>query len=463
MVPYWVEDAIFYQIFPDRFANGDTRNDPVNVQPWGSTPTLTGFQGGDLAGIIQKFDYLLDLGVNAVYINPIFQSPSNHRYNTTDYYRIDPKLGSSGEFKDLLELAHRNGVRIILDGVFNHAGRGFWAFNDILENQAQSPYKDWFHIQRFPVDAYSPGPAKDYLGWWDLKSLPKFNTDHPAARRYLLDVARYWTAQGIDGWRLDVPNEIDDDAFWAEFREIVRSVNPEAYLVGEIWEADPRWANDTHFDGLLNYPLRTALLGFLDQKLTATEFGRQAEALLGIYPRENAYAMFSMLGSHDTERILTHCGGDINKVRLAMMFQFSYPGVPVVYYGDEIGLEGEEDPDCRQAFPWDESRWKPGLRPFVQRLVAIRKRLATLRRGNMVRLLADDKRGVFVFARTLGVEQVVIALNASSTHRTIRIPVEGLNMPDGQIVHNLVGAGEYFISGTTLTVSLEPWSGAWLQ
>ncbi|MBI4769613.1 MAG: alpha-amylase, partial [Chloroflexi bacterium] len=206
-VPSWVQDSIFYQIFPDRFANGDPDLDPPNVQPWGAPPTTSGFQGGDLAGVLHRLDYLLDLGVNAIYLNPIFHATSNHRYNATDYFSIDPRLGALADFRRLLERAHANGIRIILDGVFNHCGRGHFAFNDLLENGADSPYKDWFHVRHFPPHAYGHGDALDYEGWWNHKSLPRFNTATPAVRRHLLSVARYWIDQGIDGWRLDVPNE----------------------------------------------------------------------------------------------------------------------------------------------------------------------------------------------------------------------------------------------------------------
>ncbi|HEY5271183.1 MAG TPA: alpha-amylase family glycosyl hydrolase, partial [Anaerolineales bacterium] len=216
--PYWVQDAIFYQIFPDRFANGDPTNDPPNLQKWGSTPTVWGFQGGDLRGIIQHFDYLLDLGITAIYLNPIFAATSTHRYNTSDYYQIDPKLGTLADFRALLDTAHRNDVRLVLDGVFNHVGRGFFAFVDVLENGENSPYKGWFHIKDFPLDAYDGGQPENYLGWWNHKDLPKLNTSNKQVRKYIFDVARYWIEQGIDGWRLDVPNEIDDDGFWAEFR-----------------------------------------------------------------------------------------------------------------------------------------------------------------------------------------------------------------------------------------------------
>ncbi|MBE3039824.1 MAG: alpha-amylase, partial [Chloroflexi bacterium] len=174
--PYWVQDAIFYQIFPDRFANGDPTNDPPNLQKWGSAPTTWGFQGGDLRGIIQHFDYLLDLGITAIYLNPIFAATSTHRYNTSDYYQIDPKLGTLADFRALLDTAHRNDVRLVLDGVFNHVGRGFFAFVDVLENGENSPYKGWFHIKGFPLDAYDGSQPENYLGWWDHKALPKLNT-----------------------------------------------------------------------------------------------------------------------------------------------------------------------------------------------------------------------------------------------------------------------------------------------
>ena len=189
-------------------------------------PRIHGFHGGDLRGILQHMDYLLDLGINAIYLNPIFLSPSTHRYNTVDYYQIDPKLGTLADFKQLLDAAHGNGMRVILDGVFNHTGRGFFAFSDILENQEHSAYKDWYTINHFPVDAYSPGDATDYLGWWKFKSLPKLNTHNPHVRKYIMDVARYWIEQGADGWRLDVPNEINDDGFWAEFRQVVKGSQP---------------------------------------------------------------------------------------------------------------------------------------------------------------------------------------------------------------------------------------------
>jgi len=462
-VPYWVQDTIFYQIFPDRFANGDTSNDPPNVHPWGAPPTSANFQGGDLRGIIDRFDYLLDLGITAVYLNPIFQSTSNHRYNTIDYYKIDPKLGGMHDFQALLETAHRNNVRVILDGVFNHCGRGFFAFVDLLENQDQSPYKNWFHASRFPLDAYSPGESRDYLAWWGIKSLPKFNTDEPEVRRYLLEVARYWIQQGADGWRLDVPNEIDDDSFWAELRHVVKSVNQDAYLVGEIWTANPRWVGDSHFDGLMNYPVRDCLLNILQTgPVDATACTAKLETLLKTYPRENAYAMYVPLGSHDTDRILTRLENDVNRVKLAMAFQFAYPGAPAVYYGDEIGLTGGKDPECRAAFPWDQNQWNQDLRDWVKSLISLRKSHPCLRRGDYLHLLTDDRRHCYAFARILGDDKILVLLNASSSRRNLVLPVSILGWNVGRIVNNLLGKDEYLVHDDGITLSLPPWSGVWL-
>lgn len=462
-VPYWVEDAIFYQIFPDRFANGDLTNDPAYLRPWDALPTRWDFHGGDLRGIIQKFDYLLDLGINAIYLNPIFQASSNHRYNTTDYLKIDDKLGDLRDFKALIEVAHRNGVRIVLDGVFNHCGRGFFAFTDVLENQEHSAYRDWFTIQRYPVDAYSPGEARDYLAWWRNKSLPKFNTSNPQVRQYLLKVARYWIEQGADGWRLDVPNEIADESFWAEFRQVVKSANPDAYLLGEIWNVQPEWVGEEHFDGLMNYPVKDAILGLLTDRLKASDFADVMEKILSMYPRENGYAMYVPVGTHDTERVLTALSGDIKKVMLAMLIQFAYPGSPGVYYGDEIGLEGGKDPDCRRTFPWEESRWNSELHDWVKKLVSLRKRSPALRRGSLQSILVDDARSCCAFLRQLGDERLLVVINSSSNRRQLHLPVEKLGWKDGTIVHNLLDSNEMTVSAGSLLVTIPPLSGMWVQ
>ena len=458
-VPNWVKDSVFYQIFPDRFANGNPANDPPNVQPWGATPTVRGFQGGDLAGIIQKLDVLVDLGINGIYLNPIFLSASTHRYDTMDYFRIDPKLGSLEDFNALITAAHQRNIRVVLDGVFNHCSRGFFAFNDILENGVDSPYLDWFHVHRLPLRAYEHGHARNYEAWWGIKSLPKFNTSNQAVRRYLLSVARYWIEQGADGWRLDVPNEIDDDSFWAEFRETVYQANPQAYTIGEIWEADPRWANATHFDGLMNYPLRAALQQFLTGQMSARQFQQRIESLLALYPRENVYAMYNLLGSHDTERILTFLDGDLRKVRLAFLFLFAFPGVPSVYYGDEIGLPGGKDPDCRRAFPWDLEQWDQNLRGWVKQLIAIRKESAALRQGDYQTLFADEQRSIYAFARRQDNERVLIAMNAAGEPARLELSAANLGLNNGDQLRSLTDQRTVGVEGDQVSILLEPFSG----
>ncbi len=463
-VPDWVQDSVFYQIFPDRFANGDRSNDPPNVQAWGARPTGDGFQGGDLRGVIQHFDYLLDLGATALYFNPIFQATSNHRYNTSDYYRIDSKLGSRQDFDELVRLAHRHGLRLILDGVFNHCGRGFFAFQDLLENQAHSPYRDWYHVRRFPLDAYAEGQAQNYDAWWGFRSLPKFNTANPQVRSYLLGVARYWIEAGADGWRLDVPNEIDDDDFWAEFRETVKSANAQAYLVGEIWDTNPRWVGPRHFDGLMNYPLRSALLGWVaEESLTTSALAAAIESLLTAYPRPHVYAAYLPLGSHDTERVRTLCGGKMSQVRLMALLQFGLPGAPAIYYGDEIGVEGGKDPDSRRAFPWAESKWDRGLRDFYRVLIGLRKSLEPLRRGEYRRLLADDAAGVYAFARQTEAQAAVIVANVSESTRLVEVPVAVLGWADGSAVTDELHRTRRAVSGGAVRMRLPACDGTILS
>ncbi len=463
-VPEWVQDAIFYQIFPDRFANGNPDNDPPNVMKWGAPPTSWGFQGGDLSGILQKLDYLLDLGINTIYLNPIFQATSNHRYNTVDYYQIDPKLGTLEDFHRLIEHAHRNQVRIILDGVFNHCGRGFFAFNDILENQEYSAYRDWFHINHFPVEAYAWGGATDYVGWWGMKSLPKFNTGNLRTRQYLMDVGRYWIEQGADGWRLDVPNEINDDSFWGEFREVIKTVNPEAYLVGEIWTADPRWVGEGHFDGLMNYPIMDAIAGFLaTQSLDAVHFGEKVGGMLSLYPSDNAYAMYTPLDSHDTERILTKMGNDLDKTRLAYLFQFAYPGAPAIYYGDEIGLVGGKDPGCRGAFLWEETKWNTELRNFIKTLIRLRKANTALRRGDFITMVQPENPSCYVFARTYSDDKILIIMNASASELKATINTDKMNWEDGRVIKNIITPErQCTITNRSIEILLPAWAGVWM-
>ena len=321
--PEWVKHAVFYQIFPDRFARSPrTRQIPgTSFRAWGAPPAEQGFQGGDLRGIVDKLDYLQELGVNALYLNPIFSSAANHRYHTYDYLQIDPLLGGNDAFREMLDAAHARQMYVVIDGVFNHASRGFWAFHHILETGGDSPYLDWFHVQDWPLRPYQHDAEHpiNYAAWWDLAALPKFNIDNAGVREYLLDVSRHWIEFGADGWRLDVPEEIADAAFWQAFRQAAKTANPEAYLVGEIWNDASAWLQGDRFDGVMNYVFSRAALGFFAQEtlktdyrpggyelalLDAPAFAAQVEAMLAAHPWGITLTQLNLLDSHDTARVL---------------------------------------------------------------------------------------------------------------------------------------------------------------
>jgi len=474
--PDWVPDAVFYQIFPDRFARSGRVNDLVNLEPWDSPPTCHGFKGGDLWGVLERLDYLQELGINAIYFCPIFQSAANHRYHTHDYYRVDPLLGGNEALRALLDAAHARGMRIVLDGVFNHASRGFFQFNHILENGPASPYVDWFIIKDYPLRAYSRKKPPEYACWWGRRELPEFNTHNPAVRDFIFAVARHWIEFGVDGWRLDVPADIDDDEFWREFRRIVKGANPQAYIVGEIWEEGQRWLQGDQFDAVMNYVWSRAVLGFtlgrkLPKKLrpgdfeieplNASQFAAEIERLLALHPAAVTYAQLNLLDSHDTARFLTMARGETSRLKLAMLLQMTFPGAPCIYYGDEIGMQGGPDPDCRGAFPWDEAKWDQSLLDYVRRLVSLRHELAPLRRGDLVTLHVGRKQNVFVFARRHQGESVLVAINCDERDFERWLLAGKTGWPDGVHLNDRLGGASATVrDGKIMGLRLPPLSGA---
>lgn len=456
--PAWVRDAVFYQIFPDRFANGDPSNDPPHVHPWGAPPTTRNFQGGDLKGIQENLDHLSDLGVDAVYLNPIFQAGSNHRYNATDYLRVDDRLGSLEDFRRLLRSAHDRGIRVVLDGVFNHSGRGFFAFQDLLDHGEASPYRHWYHVHDFPLDAFGEeGKAKNYEAWWGMRNLPKFNTDDPEVRAYLLKVARHWIEQGVDGWRLDVPNEIPDLAFWSEVRGVVTRVNPEAVLLGEIWSVSPAWVGPGVFDGLMNYPLRQSLLDLVvERSLPPQGFADQVRAQYDAYPEAYLDTQYNLLGSHDTPRIATLAGRDRRRLRLLFSLLFALPGAPSIYYGDEIGLEGGKDPDCRRAFEWDRSRWDADFLDFVKSLIRLRRSRAELRRGRLRFLPVAGPEPFLAFVRSSEAGTFLFAANLGEGRSSIRLDVSGIGWGGRREVVDPIARTPVGITDGMLDLNLAP-------
>ena len=395
--PAWVAEAVVCQIFPDRFRRSGRvpHQQGLALQPWGTPPDSTGFQGGDLYGVIEGLDHLQQLGISCLYLNPIFSSAANHRYHAYDYLQVDPLLGGDAAFDALVAELKRRGMRLILDGVFNHCGRGFWAFHHLLENGASSPYADWFITERWPLNPYpAKGEACGYHSWWCDPALPKFNHANLQVREHLLAVGEHWLQRGIDGWRLDVPDEVEPE-FWVEFRQRVRAVNPEAWVVGEIWGDARAWLGGEHFDGVMNYRVAWSTLGWVaDGRLQeghareAIPYGcisgdRYREVLLetlGWYRPEVNQAQLNLLDSHDVPRALHMLQGDVGALKLALVLLFCLPGVPCVYYGTEAGLSGGAEPACREAMPWgDPGDWPHDLRPFIASLAALRREQPALR------------------------------------------------------------------------------------
>ncbi len=483
--PDWVKDAVFYQIFPDRFARSERlAKDGLTFEPWDTPPTTFGFKGGDLYGVAERLDYLQDLGINALYLNPIFASASNHRYHTFDYYQVDPLLGGNDALRHLLDEAHKRGIRVVLDGVFNHASRGFWQFHHVLETGESSPYKNWFHFnpeflagkkswgaypthhQQQSINNEGSFKAIGYQGWWNLPALPKFNTDTPAVREFLFGVAEHWIRFGIDGWRLDVAGEINDDSFWQEFRRRVRAINPEAYIVGEIWHEAQRWLQGDQFDATMNYLITAAALSFfggphLDMgvvnhagglqgrvyPMDAYTFANEVDRVFHLYQPEFTYSQLNLLDSHDMPRFLSCVSGQKVALKQALLFLLTYPGAPSIYYGDEIGVDGRHDPECRKSFPWNEERWDTDLLAYTKACVKLRRDHPSLRGGSFQRLHAEGQ--VYVFARTFEREQVLVAINAGDAATQVEVQAQ-------EAYVSIFGKAQVESAGTGLRLKLEP-------
>jgi glycosidase len=456
--PDWVRDAVFYQIFPDRFAKSEEVSKPANLEAWSDPPTAYGFKGGDLLGIVEHLDYLVDLGVNALYLNPIFQSACNHRYHTHDYFRVDPLLGGDAALRHLVKAAHDRGIKIVLDGVFNHASRGFFQFNDILENGPKSPWLDWFVVEDWPLAPYDGARPANYASWWNNRALPKFNTDNPQVREFLMTVAEYWIREfDVDGWRLDVPEEITTTGFWEEFRRRVKRVRGDAYIVGEIWGEAPDWLNGERFDASMNYQLAAAVIAFsaghrVDPRLIegrayspypaidAAEFAARVRRMLSFYSWETNLAQFNLLGSHDTARLIALAGGDASAVKLATLLQITLPGAPCIYYGDEIGLAGSlaphqayRDSDARRSFPWQKKElWNKDLLAYFRKIIALRHKHHALREGAYQELAATES--CYAFARVAARDTIIVAANAGETTAQVILPLHDLVSGTGRLV-----------------------------
>lgn len=558
-VPAWAADAIWYQIFPERFRNGDPSNDHQPTIRWTADwhePQTAGeasqfyhyvFErqyGGDLQGVIWALPHLQDLGVNAIYLNPVFEAESLHKYETSDYRHIDDNFGVRGDlasleaagtesldpstwvftpsdevFLDLLRQAHARGIRVIIDGVFNHSGRAHWAFRDVLARGQESPFADWYKIHSW--DPF------EYEGWAGERDLPEWRQDESGLVRpvadHILDITTRWMdpdgdgdpSDGIDGWRLDVPNEVAKP-FWIEWCEHVREINPGAYIVGELWGRNADWTTPGLFDAHMNYEWLRGVHRFFvstgagsEPRYTPTQFNRYLFELMDAYGTPQFASMQNLLSSHDMDRIASsvinpdrpvdgnnrrqeESGRDYDpsrpgpeayrRVRLIQTFQFTAVGAPMIWYGDEVGMWGADDPECRKPMLWDdlmpydnpeENRPDAVMRDHVTDLAHLRRSIPALRHGLFRPLLMDDANSVYAFERRLlgGSlhESAVVALHRGDSPVEVSVPVR---WPEGTSVFNAfdhttamragqtVNLATMTVAGGTVTLTLGPDEGA---
>ncbi|QMS86037.1 alpha-glycosidase [Candidatus Xianfuyuplasma coldseepsis] len=403
--PAWVQDQVWYAIFPERFANGDPSINLPGTLAWGSVTNYHNRQlfGGDLQGIIDHLDYIQDIGFTGIYMTPIFPSDSTHKYDVNDYFDIDPAFGDKETFKRLVEEAHKRDMKVMLDAVYNHCGFRHPYFQDVIKHGKQSKYYDCFYIIdsdkpviNFDIDAHGKIIRESAKPLFEDKTLlnyrtfaftpymPKMNTNHPLMKDYLLKAAAYWITEfDIDGWRLDVSNEVSH-AFWRDFRHTVKTSKREAYIVGENWENSTPWLQGDQYDGVMNYELLFPIWDYFGTNIdhnqsTSTEFKYKVNQVLTNYPKNVLPSLYNLVDSHDTTRILEICSNNIELVKLPYLFLFSFPGAPSVYYGGEIGLSGKHDPDNRRCMPWDPTEHNPDLLRHIKRLIYLRKHVPALK------------------------------------------------------------------------------------
>lgn len=384
--PSWVKDTIWYQIFPDRFYSYQKNS---NLK-WGKLPVHNNeFYGGDLKGIAEKLDYLKDLGINGIYFTPIFKAFTAHKYDTEDYYLIDPQFGTNEDFKVLVDKAHEKGIKVMLDGVFNHCGYEHPFFQDVVKNGENSSYKDCFYIEKFPVVNFplnSQGKPINYhrvklnfLTFAFTPHMPKWNTSNPIVQEHLLGVIKYWIEKyDIDGWRLDVSNEISHD-FLRQIKKISRDAKHETFILGENWDSSYPWLMGDQMDSVMNYDLSYPLWKYLEGKINLTKFKDIIIDYLALTPKNVMENMFNLVGSHDTIRIKRRFKDDPSLVKLAYLFMFLSAGAPNIYYGDEIGMTGEHDPDNRRCMLWNENDWDKDFYLFTKKLIQLRKQYASFK------------------------------------------------------------------------------------
>jgi glycosidase len=419
-VPDWCKGIVYYEIFPERFAVGKPTKAVHKYDPWNSEPTRENYLGGDLIGIRDKLDYLKSLHVDCIYLTPVFAGDFNHKYATADYYRIDPDFGTNEEFTLLVKEAHKKNIRVVLDGVFNHVGIHYPPFEDLLQNGDASPYKDWFYVKSFPLTM----EPLSYECVGDYPYMPKLRTSHPAVREMVLQVMLFWIREaGIDGWRLDVADEVDFST-WQYIRNRLKEIYPEVLLLGETWGDAGKLINTgDQLDSAMNYLFRDAMVEcFARESIHETELDCRIHHMLMKYPDHINNAMYNCLSSHDTARFLTEAGGDVKKMMYAAAFQMTFVGCPAIYYGDELGMEGKNDPGCRGGMVWETKKQNTFLLDWHKKLTAIRRQSTALQKGSYRTFVSDSGKHLFGFVRSIKNETVYVFFNRGCVPQTVILP-----------------------------------------
>jgi glycosidase len=423
--PSWVQDQIWYSIFPERFANGDPSINPKGTLPWGKTDEYSNMQrfGGDIQGIIDHLDYIVEIGFTGIYMTPLFESDSSHKYDVNDYFKIDAAFGTNELLGKLVQEAHKRGLKVMLDAVYNHSGFRHPFFQDVIKNGKDSIYYDCFYIidqskpllsfqvlddgriDRKSVQAVFKDKQKlNYRTFAFTPYMPKLNTSHPLMKKHLFDAATYWINEfNIDGWRLDVSDEVSHQ-FWREFRQKIKQAKSDAYIIGENWANSYPWLKGDQYDGVMNYEFLFIIWNYfgtnIDHKqYTSTEFKYRINHVLASYPRNVITAMYNLVDSHDTTRILEICANNINLVKLPYLFMFTLPGAPSVFYGGEIGLSGKHDPDNRRCMIWDETKQNQDLKTHIQKLIYLRKTYPALKQPSVKWIETNDKGEYIIYQK----------------------------------------------------------------
>lgn len=399
-IPDWAKNAVVYQIFPTRFATTEDVPDKL----WYKAPIAWNDDlKGNLRGIIEHIPYLKELGVDVIYMTPIFRSNTSHKYDTIDYYAVDPSLGDENDLHELVDKAHANGMRVMLDGVFNHTSPDFFAFKDIKKNGKKSEYYDWYYLDSDDISFGSRTEKPSYQSFAYVGMMPKLNLSNPETADYVTGVACHYIKEfGIDGWRLDVADEIGH-SFWKKFRKAVKAVNPDALLVGEVWHFSPDFLQGDEWDSVMNYAFYKNIGEMIcEGHITPSGFLSQQGFLNGEYHSAVLPVLWNLIDSHDTSRFLYRAGGDKRKLALAAAFQMLTPGTPFIYYGDEVAMTGGDDPDNRRGMLWDESKQDKDMYHWYQRLTYFRHTINALTQGDYLRVDADDEKGLLEYHLSSG-------------------------------------------------------------